>query len=751
MADSDKLIKVTIQVVVDQAKQQLAQLSSVTQSATEQLTKMGTGAQSAASGIDDGMKKASASSTGFFSGLTGDIVKGLASYDLLKQAASATFGFISDAVGESAKASGEWAQIKQNINNAGLSFDDLSGKLKVYSDAAIQMGFDDEETALSVSKLTLITHDYNQALQLNQLAMDLARSKNISLTDASHAIALVTQGNTRALKDYGIEMSETASIADVLNLAQQKVGGSAAAFADTTAGKLQTLQQQWDNIKQTVGDELMPTLMDLFKVIEDNLPAITAAFKGLADVLKVTIGTIGTVVSGVISVAQGFGETLGNISLLMEGYSLNTDDASKNTDIFGNNITDAKNNLNLFGVHVDNTTGKVTGLTGAFDSLGTGSKKSQQQIQDEQQALKDTVGVMSDLIASVSKFSITSPSDMAKFMKALDDTSSSSKDFQNEIKTDFNAVSSSIKSTQSDIDALKKKMDDLNSSFSKDTAKSVMDASQSMAQIIFDAQQQLPDLQSKLQTEQSSTNPNQDTITSLQKEIADKQKILTDANNEQFTQNKQLQDDLVTLKRQSSESELQVAFEKFTAEMNMKAIEHENEVKNIQEEINQKTAQLTAYNLIQDTITAKLTANVKIREKATADEGVAVDGLNSKVTALKTSYDNAAAAAAKLYGAGIGGISTSSFSISNSTPARASGGPVASGQPYLVGEDGPEMFTPNVSGSITPNNKVSAGSSTVININNPTVRSDQDLNDIIAGVEDALSRRDELSRMGAYK
>ena len=212
-----------------------------------------------------------------------------------------------------------------------------------------------------------------------------------------------------------------------------------------------------------------------------------------------------------------------------------------------------------------------------------------------------------------------------------------------------------------------------------------------------------------------------------------------------------MQDDLVTLKRQSSESELQVAFEKFTAEMNMKAIEHENEVKNIQEEINQKTAQLTAYNLIQDTITAKLTANVKIREKATADEGVAVDGLNSKVTALKTSYDNAAAAAAKLYGAGIGGISTSSFSISNSTPARASGGPVASGQPYLVGEDGPEMFTPNVSGSITPNNKVSAGSSTVININNPTVRSDQDLNDIIAGVEDALSRRDELSRMGAYK
>lgn len=32
--------------------------------------------------------------------------------------------------------------------------------------------------------------------------------------------------------------------------------------------------------------------------------------------------------------------------------------------------------------------------------------------------------------------------------------------------------------------------------------------------------------------------------------------------------------------------------------------------------------------------------------------------------------------------------------------ARAEGGPVAAGRPYLVGERGPELFTPSVSGSI---------------------------------------------------
>jgi|ERR1017187_9121750 hypothetical protein len=34
---------------------------------------------------------------------------------------------------------------------------------------------------------------------------------------------------------------------------------------------------------------------------------------------------------------------------------------------------------------------------------------------------------------------------------------------------------------------------------------------------------------------------------------------------------------------------------------------------------------------------------------------------------------------------------------------RMMGGPVQSGQPYMVGEQGPEMFKPPVSGSIVPN------------------------------------------------
>jgi hypothetical protein len=44
---------------------------------------------------------------------------------------------------------------------------------------------------------------------------------------------------------------------------------------------------------------------------------------------------------------------------------------------------------------------------------------------------------------------------------------------------------------------------------------------------------------------------------------------------------------------------------------------------------------------------------------------------------------------------------------------KAFGGPVMGGQSYIVGERGPELFTPYQSGSITPNNQLNMGGITI--------------------------------------
>ena len=77
-------------------------------------------------------------------------------------------------------------------------------------------------------------------------------------------------------------------------------------------------------------------------------------------------------------------------------------------------------------------------------------------------------------------------------------------------------------------------------------------------------------------------------------------------------------------------------------------------------------------------------------------------------------------AAAKLFGGGFGKFLTgavgSLFGGGGGTPTsanfsgpRAAGGPVSGGKSYLVGERGPELFTPGTSGHITPNHALGGG------------------------------------------
>ena len=61
--------------------------------------------------------------------------------------------------------------------------------------------------------------------------------------------------------------------------------------------------------------------------------------------------------------------------------------------------------------------------------------------------------------------------------------------------------------------------------------------------------------------------------------------------------------------------------------------------------------------------------------------------------------------------------------------ARANGGPVGRGSTYLVGEQGPELFTPGTSGNITPNNALGGGSNITVNVNGG------DPNQVVAAIQ----------------
>lgn len=77
---------------------------------------------------------------------------------------------------------------------------------------------------------------------------------------------------------------------------------------------------------------------------------------------------------------------------------------------------------------------------------------------------------------------------------------------------------------------------------------------------------------------------------------------------------------------------------------------------------------------------------------------------------------------------------------------RAQGGPVNAGQGYIVGERGPEWFVPRQNGTVVPNG---GGSNVTINVSGNTVRSDRDLQEIVAAVRSSMTRNLRLAELGS--
>jgi hypothetical protein len=99
-----------------------------------------------------------------------------------------------------------------------------------------------------------------------------------------------------------------------------------------------------------------------------------------------------------------------------------------------------------------------------------------------------------------------------------------------------------------------------------------------------------------------------------------------------------------------------------------------------------------------------------------------MEGISSKEILFKFKPQGSAAALEyAIYlarGAEYGGISEyDALTLAGISGTRAMGGPVAGGSTYLVGERGPELFTPGTSGSITPNNALGGGTSITVNVN----------------------------------
>lgn len=186
------------------------------------------------------------------------------------------------AVKAAADAQVEMAKVDTVLKNMGASALKNKDALLEAASAATKLGFDDEEAAVSIANLYQRTGDLTEATKLNALAMDLSRQKGIGLADASNMIGMVMSGNGRALKQYGIEISDTLTPMQALEELQKKVAGGAENFAGTFAGQVEILKVAFGNMVEAIGEKVLPILTEL---ATKYVPIIIEAFGKFADYL----------------------------------------------------------------------------------------------------------------------------------------------------------------------------------------------------------------------------------------------------------------------------------------------------------------------------------------------------------------------------------------------------------------------------------------------------------------------------------
>ena len=144
---------------------------------------------------------------------------------------------------------------------------------------SLATGVTDEQLRPALSRLALSTNDVTKAQDLLTLALDISQSTGKGLDAVANALGKAYDGNTAALGKLGVGLSSAELKAMTFTEVQTKLsdlfGGSAAANAETFAGRLQILKVTFDEAKESVGAKLLPIIQKLVEfVVNEVVPAL---------------------------------------------------------------------------------------------------------------------------------------------------------------------------------------------------------------------------------------------------------------------------------------------------------------------------------------------------------------------------------------------------------------------------------------------------------------------------------------------
>jgi DNA-directed RNA polymerase subunit F len=225
----------------------------------------------------DKMGKSADSAGGKISGI--DKASKIATAGVLAMGA-AFVGFAAFGIKEANEAEQALNKLGVTLSNFGVNTAETRKRVEDLTGGYVDLGFGGEEAAAGFDVLFRATGDLDQAQALLATSADLARTKNISLADASGILSKASMGGAKAFKDMGITLDTTLPKAQAIEKAMgelnARIGGQAVAYTKTFAGQMAVTKEKFADVAETLGTTLMPYLQKFLDTITNTVTWIKA-------------------------------------------------------------------------------------------------------------------------------------------------------------------------------------------------------------------------------------------------------------------------------------------------------------------------------------------------------------------------------------------------------------------------------------------------------------------------------------------
>ena len=227
-------------------------------------------------------------------------------------AAAGAFAFKLGVDGVQAAIADEASQVKlaTALQNTTKATDAQIASVEDYiTKTQMRYGVEDVLLRNSLNKLATVTGDVTKAQEMQAVALDVAAGSGLSLEAATTMVTKALQGSFRGFDRLGVVLSDNikknkdgAAAVEVLG---NKYVGAADKAANTTKGKLDRLNQAWDESVEKVGEALLPELTKL---------ADWAVSPEGGKQIENFINTMATGLQNIVTAAENIGIALDNIT-----------------------------------------------------------------------------------------------------------------------------------------------------------------------------------------------------------------------------------------------------------------------------------------------------------------------------------------------------------------------------------------------------------------------------------------------------